>query len=587
MASRKVETESSVGKSNGPSPAVMGRNATASSSKSNARPASQEPGRRQSAPVKMSGEVNPSSSFSSNPLRLELNRLENELKVKGLDLEKLANEGKALKQTNIGKDKAIATLTEELEKLREKNAICEKQLESKVLELKKANDLKKVAFATQAAAEATSRRLQAAQKDVSMPSVDMILGPVEAELKMMQKEAAKLQADNNAQERLMRTKEAALMEAERAIAAADARLALVDDLQNKNTEFAKQIEGLQEENRTLDKMYKQKVDEVKSLTDQQASLKEALTTAGGVSSVIKDYQRQITDLQAALKLSQEELARAKVAVNRVAVVVANEWKDESDKVIPMKHWLDERKFMQGEAQSLRDKLAHAERAAKFESAMKEKIQLRLKVIEETLRSTPAARDLSRRLSTGGVSLRTASSMSPKSRPFVDETAGSSNGELGADGNSRVNGARELLNGKGAAEANGHGLHARGSENGGPEDHRREDVVAGVLYDALQKELLSARKASQEKDQVIKDRGDAVEMLSKKVDLLTKAMESESKKSRRELSVMEKEVASLKLELSQGGRTRTSSTSGSLASRTAPSSSSTSRKPSTTGVEGKR
>lgn len=40
------------------------------------------------------------------------------------------------------------------------------------------------------------------------------------------------------------------------------------------------------------------------------------------------------------------MARAKVSANRVATVVANEWKDGSDKVMPVKQWLEERKFFQ-------------------------------------------------------------------------------------------------------------------------------------------------------------------------------------------------------------------------------------------------
>lgn len=40
------------------------------------------------------------------------------------------------------------------------------------------------------------------------------------------------------------------------------------------------------------------------------------------------------------------MARAKVSANRVATVVANEWKDANDKVMPVKQWLEERKFFQ-------------------------------------------------------------------------------------------------------------------------------------------------------------------------------------------------------------------------------------------------
>lgn len=43
---------------------------------------------------------------------------------------------------------------------------------------------------------------------------------------------------------------------------------------------------------------------------------------------------------------ERELSRAKVTANRVATAVANEWKDENDKVMPVKQWLEERRVIQ-------------------------------------------------------------------------------------------------------------------------------------------------------------------------------------------------------------------------------------------------
>jgi hypothetical protein len=51
-------------------------------------------------------------------------------------------------------------------------------------------------------------------------------------------------------------------------------------------------------------------------------------------------------LQEERKTLDRELARAKVTANRVATVVANEWKDGNDKVMPVKQWLEERRFLQ-------------------------------------------------------------------------------------------------------------------------------------------------------------------------------------------------------------------------------------------------
>lgn len=91
------------------------------------------------------------------------------------------------------------------------------------------------------------------------------------------------------------------------------------------------------------------------------------------------------------------MARAKVYVNRVATTTANEWKDDADKLMPVKRWLEERRLLQvqkkgsehihnaaaiplpevkyvisiiqGEIQRLRDKIAIAERSAKVEAQL--------------------------------------------------------------------------------------------------------------------------------------------------------------------------------------------------------------------------
>lgn len=53
---------------------------------------------------------------------------------------------------------------------------------------------------------------------------------------------SKLQDDNKALDRLTKSKEAALLEAERTVEIALVKASMVDDLQNKNQELMKQIE---------------------------------------------------------------------------------------------------------------------------------------------------------------------------------------------------------------------------------------------------------------------------------------------------------------------------------------------------------
>lgn len=63
------------------------------------------------------------------------------------------------------------------------------------------------------------------------------------------RQVSKLQDDNRALERMTKSKEAALLEAEREVHLAKVRVAHVDDLQNRNQELMKQNEICQVERR--------------------------------------------------------------------------------------------------------------------------------------------------------------------------------------------------------------------------------------------------------------------------------------------------------------------------------------------------
>ncbi|KAL5760896.1 hypothetical protein ACOSP7_019400 [Xanthoceras sorbifolium] len=527
----------------------------------------------------------------SDPVKVELNRLENEVRDKDRELGEAQAEIKALRFSERLREKAVEELTDELSKVEEKLKLAESLIESKNLEIKKINDEKKASMAAQFAAEATLRRVHAAQKDDDMPPIEAILAPLEAELKLARQEIAKLQDDNKALDRLTKSKEAALLEAERTVQVALAKASMVDDLQNKNQELMKQIEICQEENKILDKMHRQKVAEVEKLTQTVRELEEAVLAGGAAANAVRDYQRKVQEMNEERKTLDRELARAKVTANRVATVVANEWKDANDKVMPVKQWLEERRFLQGEMQQLRDKLAIVERAAKSEAQLKEKYHLRLRVLEESLRgpsngsgrSTPEGRSLtngsSRRQSLGGadnISKLTSNGFLSKRTPTRSLSSSTSTVLKHAKGTSKSfdGGTRSLDRGKVLLNAplNQSCDATKDSETpntwkGNLEEKSgefTEDNVPGVLYDLLQKEVVALRKSGHEKDQSLKDKDDAIEMLAKKVETLTKAMEVEAKKMRREVAAMEKEVAAMRVDKEHENRTKRFSNSKSSA-----------------------
>ncbi|TYH19319.1 hypothetical protein ES288_A05G342800v1 [Gossypium darwinii] len=521
----------------------------------------------------------------SDPVKVELNRLENEVRDKDRELGEAQAEIKALRMSERLREKAVEELTDDLSKMAEKLKLTEPLLESKNLEIKKINDEKKASMAAQFAAEATLRRVHAAQKDDDMPPIEAILAPLEAELKLARQEIAKLQDDNKALDRLTKSKEAALIDAERTVEFALAKASMVDDLQNKNQELMKQIEICQEENKILDKIHRQKVAEVEKLMQTVRELEEAVLAGGAAANAVRDYQRKVQEMNEERKTLDRELARAKVSANRVATVVANEWKDANDKVMPVKQWLEERRCLQGEMQQLRDKLAVTERTAKSEAQLKEKYLLRLRVLEDSLRgssnsvsrSTSDGRSVSngrsRRQSLGGADnfskLTPNGVLSKRSPSFQLRSSFSSSTVLkhakgtskSFDGGTRsLDVTKVLLNG---TDSNISLNQPSEGKAQAPSDEKpnnflavdAEDNVPGVLYDLLQKEVIALRKAGHEKDLSLKDKDEAIEMLAKKVETLTKAMEVEAKKMRREVAAMEKEVAAMRVEKEHENRAK--------------------------------
>nr|VDD58863.1 unnamed protein product [Brassica oleracea] len=531
----------------------------------------------------------------SDPVRIELNRLENEVRDKERELSEAQAEIKALKLSERQREKAVEELTEELGKMSAKLKLIENLLESKNLEIKKINEEKKASTAAQFAAEASLRRVHAAQKDDDMPPIEAILAPLEAELKLARQEIANLQDDNKSLDRLTKSKEAALLDAERTVQSALAKASMVDDLQNKNQELMKQIEICQEENRIIDKMHRQKVAEVEKLMQSVRELEEAVLAGGAAANAVRDYQRKFQEMNEERKILERELARAKVNANRVATVVANEWKDSNDQVMPVRQWLEERRFLQGEMQQLRDKLSIADRAAKSEAQLKvefshagsEKFLLRLRVLEESLkrptsngnRGTPGVRSSSngpsRRQSLGGTGTETSPKYSSNGS-LTKRTPSSQSRSLTAsastvlkhakgtsvsfDGGTRSLDRNKVLmsrpgsnfslnhqSSEGASRVES-GSSVKGEES--DEKSTDNDSVPGVLYDFLQKEVITLRKAAHEKDQSLRDKDEAIEMLAKKVETLTKAMEVEAKKMRREVAVMGKEVAAMRVDKGQ-------------------------------------
>ncbi|OEL15767.1 Microtubule-associated protein 70-4 [Dichanthelium oligosanthes] len=322
----------------------------------------------------------------SDPVVDELNRLKNLLREKEREIGHAYSEIKGLKVTEALKDKAIAELSKELKKQDEKMRSLEKQLEQKNLDVKRLGNERKEALSAQFAAEATLRRIHSSQKDEESVPFDAIIAPLESDIRKYRHEIAVLHDDKKALERHVKLKEVALVEAGNILRSALERALIVEDVQNQNIELKKQMEIYHEENKLLEKANRQKVLEVEKLTHTISELEESILATGEVANAVHFYQNQAAKLNEDKKTLERELARAKVYVNRVASTAANEWKDDSDKLMPVKRWLEERRLLQGEVQRLRDKITIAEKSVKIEAQLNDKLKRRLKSLEEDMRN---------------------------------------------------------------------------------------------------------------------------------------------------------------------------------------------------------
>ncbi|KAF2542714.1 hypothetical protein F2Q68_00030423 [Brassica cretica] len=483
-----------------------------------------------------------------NPFASNTSSLQNQLREKDKELLAAKAEIEALRTNEELKNREFGELRENVRKLEERLGVSKNLVVQKEAEMKKLEEEKEDALAAQDAAEEALRRVYTNQQEDDPLPLESVIAPLEAQIKFQKHQISALQEDKKALERLTKSKESALLEAERILKSALERALIVEEVQNHNFELRRQIEICQEEYKFLEKINRQKVLEIEKLSQTIGELEEAILAGGTAANAVRDYRRQISQLNASeeKRTLERELARVKVSASRVALAVANEWKDENDRVMPVKQWLEERRLLHGEMQKLKDKLAVSERTAKAESQLKERLKLRLKTIEDGLKClnmlsvspTTTKAEKSGKilgfLTSGGGGSKKRSTSQPR---------GSLTGRIHAL-NQPINRGEER-DGKENSKVTSNGVtnvDEEEEEQRKAEEDGNEDMVSGFLYDRLQKEVISLRKICESKEGTINAKNEEIKMLLKKVDALTKAIEVETKKAKREAAAREKENA---------------------------------------------
>ncbi|KAH0935131.1 hypothetical protein HID58_012248, partial [Brassica napus] len=474
-----------------------------------------------------------------NPFASNTSSLQSQLKEKDKELLAAKAEIEALRTNEELENRAFEELRENVRKWEERlGQKVHWVMEEQEVEMKKLEEEKEDALAAQEAAEEALRRVYTHQQEDDSLPLESVIAPLEAQIKFQKHQISALQEDKKALERLTKSKESALLEAERILKSALERALIVEEVQNHNFELRRQIEICQEEYKFLEKINRQKVLEIEKLSQTIGELEEAILAGGTAANAVRDYRRQISQLNANVFKQEEkrtlerELARVKVSASRVALAVANEWKDENDRVMPVKQWLEERRLLHGEMQKLKDKLAVSERTAKAESRLKERLKLRLKTIEDGLKGSISQTTTKTEKSGKILGFLTSGGGGGSKKRSSSQPRGSITGRIHAV-NQPINRVGET-DGKENSKISANGLV--------DQDAKEEDMVSGFLYDRLQKEVIALRKVCESKEDTINAKNEEIKMLLKKVDALTKAIEVETKKAKREAAAREKENA---------------------------------------------
>eukprot|EP00899_Mesostigma_viride_P021313 jgi/Mesvir1/29183/Mv19459-RA.1 len=405
-----------------------------------------------------------------------------------MDMSEEANEVKALKANLRSNQKVIAEMQAEL--TRTKAALEDK--EDKIAALTEA---KKQAMAAAASAEQLVR--STGSKMATAPSHVSAVQQLESELREKKAEIAKLKEDKEATERLLKARDVALTASVKKLEGAKSTQNTVSELENKFHDLRKQNNQLQEENRTLTKMLRTKTQTIEKLQSRADAAEEAVTESDQ-NNKIRAMAKAMKELEDEKKTLERELARTSAVAARAAALG-----DEEDGMIPVKQWLEERRFLQGQVKRLQEKITNLERSSKGETAVKEKLRQRLEVLEQSLKSTQ------------GASQR------------------------------RMNGAAPLLSPAPATAVSGEDGEA-GGENGSVA--AGEDVVSGAMFEALQKEVLILRNQVADYSFSLAEKDDTIEMLTRKSDLLAQSKEIDLKKMKRDNGQLIKELSTLRIDM---------------------------------------
>eukprot|EP00803_Ostreobium_quekettii_P002907 evm.model.scf_401.3 EVM.evm.TU.scf_401.3 scf_401:17179-23105(+) len=292
---------------------------------------------------------------------------ENELRAKEKENDEVSSEARQLKHSVLSKERFIVHKEKQAEELKEKLL---KSLSDASAKSKEIDDLRTAKRKLEGEKSTLNRQLGKLKEQLSvLSSKDSNINAVkvaelESETKSLRKELQTASTEVKTCTNIIRTKDKELEKAKCQVEDAARAVVRSKELQNQVADLQRQRDTARHEIKTLQQVERQKEAEISKLTAENAEMtrqrqiaKDELSDA---RASLKVQEKHKEDMLQEISLLRDQLARTEIVASRVVVAeVKAGAKDEG--TIPVVHHIEEVRYLQGEIQRLKEKLAHAER----------------------------------------------------------------------------------------------------------------------------------------------------------------------------------------------------------------------------------
>lgn len=451
--------------------------------------------------------------------------LEKELRLKDSQLEQVQNENKALSQAGKNKDLSLIGLTNQLIDTKQQISRLELEVAKKNEEEKQLFEEKKFSY-SQGMGNIESLRTKEVEtsKDgrgiVAPTDLYHHVMRLENELRDRDRVIGILKDENKTLDKLSKQRVEEFIIITDELQQAKSKLITSLDpviTENKTKELMQTIVDLQEENRLLLSIQKAKTQAIEDLTNELNRRGASETLLAQLKGEARAHDREVAK-------KDEEKARLQKIVEEQEAVMSKYRNEEVG--VPVQMWMEERRLLQAEVQKHHEQRTQMEKTIK---GQKDRINQLQENIDVIVKSYDGGKSPS-------VALRTH-------RRSKNLTGSSS---LSNTLNSSLNSS---LSDSGSMNNTMEGSSMFGNFSEIESSQVASSVVPSKLYEILERNVQRMSLSLSSKDTLLSEKDDALEMLEKKIDVMTKARATDNKKSKMTETELREEVTALKQMLS--------------------------------------